>query len=552
MPSRTKALRSFAVIPALLALPSCSFLLDFDSLQKEKGSGGAANNAGGGGTSSGGTGVGSGGAGSGGAPSGGHSGGNPTSGGAGNGAGAGGDGQAGEGGAAGGSEAGAGGVGVSCDCVDTDADPCTVARCIDRGRGPECVQEAIEGLVLEHEYDAIVAERVAQLRLVAGPSEFYLSTLSVTGNNSNAIVYRFAPSSASVVPALDLGSIKVAGAPVSLPALAVDTSNGLRIHGFAALRELPAAGGIGAPSARVWHFTLDGDFKVQSRVPVSTDYALGASVLTQTQQPAALTVGSETWGAWINADGTIGVSSAGVNPDTLTFGTPGLTTSTVSLLATRSGRPAVLYTADNALDIGGGVFLQSEGGSAQLSECQTGMGAYSSSYTAPTTFPGFWAMGWTKSGTGFLTSEGTLGLCPANAPCATDATCDPSEDLNFVRSPAVAAQHLQGDPAGQMYYLEVLPTLVPANKNFQAQLTAVLVGIDFGTSANLSGVQPPVSVGEPIVVASQTTNAASGYRGPDHPSTAIIADTAAVAWVEPTSDGADQVRVQRYKMCLPR
>lgn len=546
---RKKALRSFAVIPALLALPSCSFLLDFDSLQTEtgKGSGGTPNaGTGGGGTSSGG--APSGGAAAGG-HAGGHSGGDTTFGGMGPAGGAGGEGQGGEG-LGGAPEGGAGGAGVSCDCIDSDADPCTVARCIDRGRGPECVQEPIQGLVLEHEYDPIAAERVAQVGLVAGPSEFYLSTLSVTGSTSNANVYRFGQSSTTVVPALDFASIKVAGAPVSLPALAVDTSNGLRIHGFAALREV-ASGSAGA-SARVWHFTLDGDFKIQSRVPVSTDYSLGASVLTQTQQPVAVTVGSESWGAWVNADGTIGVSSVGVNPDTLTFGTPGVTPSTVSLLATRSGRPAVLFTVDNADDIGGGVFLQSEGGSAQLSECQAGLGAYSSSYTAVTPFPGLWAMGWTKSGTGFLTSEGTLGLCPANAPCATDATCDPSEDLNFVRSPAVAAQHLQGDPAGQMYYLEVLPTLVPTSKNFQAQLTAVLVGIDFGTSANLSGVQPPVAVGDPIVVASQLTNAAAGYRGPDHASAAIVADTAAVAWVEPTSDGADQVRVQRYKMCLPR
>ena len=37
----------------------------------------------------------------------------------------------------------------------------------------------------------------------------------------------------------------------------------------------------------------------------------------------------------------------------------------------------------------------------------------------------------------------------------------------------------------------------------------------------------------------------------DQAAAAIIGDVAAVAWVEPTADGTDQVRVQRYKMCLP-
>jgi hypothetical protein len=68
----------------------------------------------------------------------------------------------------------------------------------------------------------------------------------------------------------------------------------------------------------------------------------------------------------------------------------------------------------------------------------------------------------------------------------------------------------------------------------------------------LSGVQPPVAIGEPLLLTTQTTNAAASYRGPDHAAAAIIADTAAVAWIEPTADGNDQIRVQRYKMCLPQ
>lgn len=539
MRARTKVFGPFGALAATLALPSCSFLLDFDALQKDSGRGGAAN----GGTSAGSSGASSGGTSSGGLAGGGaQSGGESAFGGA-AGGGQGGEGQAGESsGGASEAGAGAGGGGVACDCLDTDNDPCTVARCVDLGRGPECVQQPREGLVLDREFESVLAERFADIELVAGPSEFYLSTLSTTGTSANAIVYRFSATNTSVVPVLDLASLKVAGPPASLPALAVDTTNGVRIHAFAALRQVGGGGG-----ARVWHLALDADFKVQNRALVSADYALGASVLTQSQQPAALTLGDETWGAWINADGTIALTSVGANPDTITFGTPGQATSTVSLLATRTGRPATLYTVDGA-----GVFFESEAGSAQLAECQSSSGAYSSSYAAPTSFPGLWAMGWTKSGTGFLTSEAALGLCAPNVACATDSACDATEALNFVRNPAVAAQHLQGDPAGQMYYVEVLPTVVPSTSGARAELSAVLVGVDFGTSANLSGVQAPVNIGAPVALASQTTSASAGYRGPDHAAAAIIANTAAIAWVEPTTEGADRLRVQRYTMCLPR
>jgi hypothetical protein len=532
-----------------ISLPSCSFLLDFDSLQGGSGTAGQSNgganpNSGGsseGGTAQAGTKA-SGGASSSGAPNAGTSGGGASNAGASS-AGTSSAGAPLGGGGAGGNIAEGGAGGVACECSDTDTDPCTVARCVDRGNGPECVQDPIQGMVLERDFDPIVGERHHQLGLVAGPSEFYLSSLSTTGNASNAVIYRLTATSTTVTPALELAALKIAGQPVSLPAIAVDTTNGLRLHAFVALRELGAAGG-----AKAWRVTLDADLKPQGRAAVGTTYALAPTVATQTQQPAALSTDSESWGAWVNADGTIGVASANVNPETLTFGDVTTPASSVALLTTRDNRPAVLFTADGA-----GVYLQSEMGLTQLSECQPSAGQYFGAYTAPTTFSGLWALGWTKSGTDFLTSEGTLGLCPANGACAADAACDANEDNNLTRNPGVGAQHIQGDPAGVMYYVDVLPTLVPVSATtLQASLSALLVKIDFGTSPNLSDVQPPVAIGEPLLLTTQTTNAAANYRGPDHAAAAIIADTAAVAWIEPTADGNDQIRVQRYKMCLPQ
>ncbi|MGC4093665.1 MAG: hypothetical protein QM756_38350 [Polyangiaceae bacterium] len=476
-----------------MALGGCSFLLDFDELQKGK--------AGAGGQASGGS-----------ANSGGKA-----------------------GGGVGGAEGGAGGA---CECTDADSDPCTVARCIDN----VCTQVPIQGLVLERDFDPIVAERHYQLSMVAGPSDFYLSSLSTTAGVPDATIYRLTATSTTVAPAAQLNSLKLAGQPLSAPALALDTTSGIKIHSYVALKD---ASGV---NARVWHVVFDSDFKVTLRVPVSTTYAIAPSLAAQSLHPAALTIGTDTWGAWVNADGSVSAMSTGLNPETLQFGAPTTPASSVALLGTRANRPTVLYTVD-----GGGVYLQSEAGSVQLSECQTGAGVYYGSYAAPTSFAGLWAIGWTKSGTSFLTSEGGLGMCANNGSCLSDSTCDTSEANNYTRNPGVASQHIQGDAVGVVYYLEVLPTLIPTTTaSFQASASAWLFRIDFGSNPNLSGVQAPTAVGDPVLLTTQATSAAAGYRGPDHAAAAIIGDVAAVAWVEPTPDANDQIRVQRYKMCLPR
>ena len=142
-------------------------------------------------------------------------------------------------------------------------------------------------------------------------------------------------------------------------------------------------------------------------------------------------------------------------------------------------------------------------------------------------------------------------LCGPNG-CAADTGCDANEAQNFTRNIALATAHLQGDPAGVLYYVDVLPNLAPGgNDEVTASIVALLIRADFGTSATLT--QPPITkqVGETLVLSTQATDEAHGFRGPDLAAAALIGRTAAIGWVEPLADGRDQLRVQRYALCLP-
>lgn len=491
------------VLSLPLALSSCMFMLDFDGLQggAPASTGGAAgsNGAGGDGDSAGATGG---------------------------------------GGTAGSSGAGGAG-GSACGCVE-DSDPCTVARCVDQGSGPECVQEPQEGLVLEREYPPVIADRHYQVSMVAGSSEFYLSTLSKDGLVSDAAIYRLpVASNAELTEATRLSGLAVAGAPVSMASLAVDESSGLTVHAYVALKELIGAG------VKVWHVLFDADFKPVGRMAVGANYFQNPNLEAQLHHPDARKIGDAIWGTWINADGSITVDNAS-NPRQFQLGSNATPASTVTLLATRGNQPAVLYTGSTR-----GVFLQSEaGGQATASECQTGDGLYYGAIAAPTSLAGLWFTSWTKSGTGYLTTESKVVLCGPNG-CAADTGCDDNEAQNFTRNIALATVHLQGDPAGVLYYVDVLPNLAPApDGQVAASIAALLIRADFGTSATLT--QPPVTnaIGEPLALSTQVTDEAHGFRGPDLAAAALIGRTAAISWVEPMADGRDQLRVQRYELCL--
>ncbi len=64
--------------------------------------------------------------------------------------------------------------------------------------------------------------------------------------------------------------------------------------------------------------------------------------------------------------------------------------------------------------------------------------------------------------------------------------------------------------------------------------------------------KPAKNIAPPITLATAPTMA-DAYPGPDWPAVAFVPpDRFAVAWTEPAVKGqGDELRIQRYKMCLP-
>jgi hypothetical protein len=436
-------------------------------------------------------------------------------------------------------QGGGGAAGSQCDCSEDD-DPCTVARCVDQGSGLVCLHEAQTGLVLQREYAPILADRHYQLGMVASSNEFYLSALSTDSAVSDAAIYRLGVASdAELNEATRVSALAAGGAPVSRPALAVDETSGLLVHAYIASRD------IVGPGTRVWHVLFDANFQSLGRLPVGLTYFLNPNLDAQLHHPDARKIGDSVWGTWINADGSITVDNAS-SPRQFQLGSSAIPASTVTLLATRGNQPAVLYTG-----AAHGAYLQSEaGGQAQVSECQTNDGLYYGAVAAPTSLAGLWFASWTKSAPGSLTTESKVVLCGPNG-CASDTGCDANEAQNLTRNIAIATVHLQGDAAGVLYYLDVLPSLAAVGEKVTASISALLVRMDFGTSATLAQAPQTSEIGVPVLLSSQATSEARGFRGPDLAAAALIGRTAAVAWVEPMPNGRDQLRVQRYALCLP-
>lgn len=520
------------VLLGSLTASACSFVLDFDNLQKSgrlPASGGA--------SASGGDGTGPGGERS---ASGGVSaanGGTSASGGEpGAQAGAGGE-HTGAAGESSNDQAGAAGApplstGCSPDCVDLDDDPCTTVRCVDAGHGPECMTSPLSGLVLEADLPPIATPDPHQIALTTSNDEFLLSLWSQSEQGSkDAVIYRLAQAR-DATPQLatrisDLGRGEPWHAPVAVydPMLKA-------VHVYFGVHDADVMGGA------LWHATFTPNFQslLSKQVPVAGGYLEPMNANEPGHLPSAGIIRRAAIVSWLNHDGNVSLDI----PDTMDFATaaPFAPTagpaSAVGLIATTTPWPAVVYTVPDQ-----GVYIQALGGTGVLaSDCQSGAGVYGGLARASTLQSGRWFTAWTKAGTDFLSTENQIGYCRAFT-CSFSADCVSDAPGNNERNVAMATTHFDADPAGTIYYIEVTPRLRAAGT--EAVVEAQVQRIDFDNNKS-------APIGVTATLASQTLTA-DGERGPDEGAVAVIGRETTVAWVEPAGTGKSQVRLQRYALC---
>jgi hypothetical protein len=446
---------------------------------------------------------------------------------------------------AGASNLGEGGASGACDAAACDdGDPCTTDSC-DATATDGCAHVFTPGLGLEQDFTPILADSQVRVTMTAGSDAFYFSNLSVTGKLSEVELFRLGENDDAYTSLKKLSTFATfTGAPVSAAGLAVDTSGaiGETLHGLVAVKDT-------AGDAQVWQIVADA--KQQFGIPTKVGDSYDASLALN--YPVARALNGVVHGAWINADGTISVLSPGdSSPQKFGGGGP-LTAGVLTLIGTDTYQPAVVYSGKT-----NGVYLETAGSNrTAMPECQTAAGGYlSMSSTALAGHNGIWFADWTKytSGTnGTLTNEAHLIVC-TNGACLPDTTtkCKPGDENNLQRDVALESVHLPGDPAEQTYAISVVPVVTPDVDagTTNASLVAFLARLN--SPLDKTGTSTPI--GTALTVASQVTTS-DAFRGPDFPAVAVIPGQqvkVALAWIQPpaTGTGSDELRVQRYRMCL--
>ena len=440
-----------------------------------------------------------------------------------------------DGGAASGGESAAGGAACG-DCDDHD--PCTVDTC---DAAAACQHTALTGLALDGVDATLKADQHVRVSLVGSGQFFYLADLEQTKNNPKIGLYRLA-SDGSELEAVG-SDLRLEGNPVSNVGLAVEdlAAGEVALHGFVAIKPK-----VGDAATRVLHVVNRAGKTMTNVASLTATYRTDVP----TTFPQARAIGNKVVGAWIQADGTIAVHNVGTTK-TDTFGLSTLPANTLALLSTSDEQPAVLFTAQS--DAGAlGTYVETSGQNrTKVGECETRPGNYVSSSVIDMQVPGVWLTSVTRAGMDYLTTGTGSLLCANNACAAESEDCAKATPSNAVRDVAGATIHFDKDDAGVVYSVIALPQLLPATTDtVTAQLSLALGRVDF--SGGLKDAQN-MPVGDVAVVAQNTTTEPQGFRGPDWPAVAILpTERVALAWIQPSVDfTSSELRVQRYKMCLP-
>lgn len=417
-----------------------------------------------------------------------------------------------------------------------DRDPCTIDTCDATGAQPACRHQTTEGLKPDGFETTLTAPQYARVSMVGSGQLFYLAAFETSP--AKISLFKLANDGSALEP---MGAdLKLDGAPVSNAGLAVEelALGDVALHGFVAAKTK-----LG--DARVFHVVSHDDKSVVTLA------GLSYKADNPTLFPQALTIGGKAFGAWIQADGAIAVHNPGM-AKTDTVGN-GQAATTLSLLATTDEQPATLFTTAN------GAFVAAPGQDpAPVPECETRAGSYLSSSVINTQVPGVWLANITRAGDDYLTTGGATLSCAKNVCAASGEDCKKNPSPNALREVTGATVHFDEDEAGIIYSVLALPQIaLKAEDSVKAEgrLSLILARVDLR-----NGLKPVTTTigGDPVTglmeIAHNDVSDANAFAGPDWPVVAILpSQHVAVAWLQPSQTAPEiELRVQRYKMCLPK
>ena len=471
------------------ALVSCAFILDFDELQTERGSG------------SGGT--------------------------------------AGTAGTAGADTGGSGGTG-ECPGECFDDDPCTLDGCSEDGA---CLEGPVSGLVLDGVDETIQADAHFRTTIAAGPDAFFLADYSATGATKEVTFYRLDANAAAeaLAPIKTLGGLDLMDSePLSTAGLAVDSARGL-IHAFIGMR-----GAID----RVWHVVLDMNYEVRTRTTVADTYFSDSPfnypvVANLGGDVAAAWINADrqvsVWTGALTGPATLAV---GHSPMTVTL----LSTAENQPLVLYGDEGGGVFVESQTFAPQPIEECQTRpGGYLSSSATAIGLPGFWLAYWTK-----FGEASGAQGEDGFLTTDGRGLTCSALG-CLASAAGECSDNLsNATRNVALATAQRPGDPTGLVHVVQLTPLVSPNDDGTElyAALLATASRVDFGRVPFETEAQS-TELGEPLVLSALPTSLPN-LAGPDFPTVAYVPpDRFAVSWIQPSPSAGSELRIQRYRLCAP-
>jgi hypothetical protein len=137
--------------------------------------------------------------------------------------------------------------------------------------------------------------------------------------------------------------------------------------------------------------------------------------------------------------------------------------------------------------------------------------------------------------------------------CAADmAECPANSASNLVRNPSTVIVRRPGDPLGRREIVQALPAIGVEGGGATAWLVLLQQTLDFDPQRPLENGATVAEIAPPLALVEQPAVETNDFRGPDFPAVAFVPpDRFAVAWTQPAAAAGDELRIQRYKMCLP-
>jgi hypothetical protein len=443
---------------------------------------------------------------------------------------------------------------LPCPMPCDDHDPCTTDLCVDG----QCVSTASAGIVEDGFSQTLNGDNIYRASLVAGANRFYLATYGNfaagdAATKQDIALYSIPATGSTWAQGPQALSLKNFGSDVVIsPAALVWNDAASELISYFAVGPTSPANFVNA--GQIQRAELSADLQPVTIAAASADS--NYRYLNNTLGPAASHIpGGEDFVAWTGAPPATGALGAGIYVQT--GSTPLAAAATPDIWAPQEitglatiyglggngtpGQPGVVWMTQraNAAQVDTHLQLLGNALSQTFGQCLNSGVQGISVVTGRAHLDGFWFTGWTKQHGPDFETEMTPIVCTDPQTCLFNATCgDQQAQLPTLRNPKITYYHRLSDSSKVTHQ-----ALVASVVDNSANKTSIVLLVQRFSLDNSDAGSTTTQIG------SLTLAEAGATQGPDWPELAMIEpDKLAVSWIE-YGPSKDTLHVGRYRVC---